>query len=196
MNALAAATVAHALGLDAGRIADELGRQQRISPHRMAVSSVQLPDASFTLIDDSFNANPDSVLAGLDALAAWRGSDGTVYRIAVLGVMLELGDRGEQLHQEIGAYCRRQGIDALVAVGCRNQQMDGLVQALVRGAGGPSDPSEDQPGVMRVLFAQDADQADQMVRRLCAKHSGGKNLVLLKGSHMSGLSDLADRWQG
>lgn len=196
MNALAAATAAHALGLDAGRIADELGRQRRISPHRMALSSVRLPDASFTLIDDSFNANPDSVRAGLDALAAWRGSDGPIYRIAVLGVMLELGAQGEQLHQEIGAYCRRQGIDALVAVGCRDRQMDSLVQALVRGAGGPSDPSEDQPESMRVLFAQDADQADQMVRRLCAKHWGQQNLVLLKGSHMSGLSDLADRWQG
>ncbi|MCX8672596.1 UDP-N-acetylmuramoyl-tripeptide--D-alanyl-D-alanine ligase [Bifidobacterium sp. B4001] len=196
MNALAAATAAHALGLDAGRIADELGRQRRISPHRMALSSVRLPDASFTLIDDSFNANPDSVRAGLDALAAWRGSDGPIYRIAVLGVMLELGAQGEQLHQEIGAYCRRQGIDALVAVGCRDRQMDSLAQALVRGAGGPSDPSEDQPESMRVLFAQDADQADQMVRRLCAKHWGQQNLVLLKGSHMSGLSDLADRWQG
>lgn len=196
MNALAAATAAHALGLDAGRIADELGRQRRISPHRMALSSVRLPDASFTLIDDSFNANPDSVRAGLDALAAWKGSDGPIYRIAVLGVMLELGAQGEQLHQEIGAYCRRQGIDALVAVGCRDRQMDSLVQALVRGAGGPSDPSKDQPESMRVLFAQDADQADQMVRRLCAKHWGQQNLVLLKGSHMSGLSDLADRWQG
>lgn len=196
MNALAAATAAHALGLDAGRIADELGRQRRISPHRMALSSVRLPDASFTLIDDSFNANPDSVRAGLDALAAWKGSDGPIYRIAVLGVMLELGAQGEQLHQEIGAYCRRQGIDALVAVGCRDRQMDSLVQALVRGADGPSDPSEDQPESMRVLFAQDADQADQMVRRLCAKHWGQQNLVLLKGSHMSGLSDLADRWQG
>ena len=196
MNALAAATVAHALGLDAERIADELGRQRRISPHRMALSSVRLPEASFTLIDDSFNANPDSVRAGLDALAAWKGSDGPVYRIAVLGVMLELGDRGERLHQEVGAYCRRQGIDALVAVGCRDQQMDGLVQALVLGAGGPSDPGEDHPGSMRVLFAQDADQADRMVRRLCARHSDRQNLVLLKGSHMSGLSDLADRWQG
>ena len=196
MNALAAATVAHSLGLDAERIADELRRQRRISPHRMAVSSVQLQDVSFTLIDDSFNANPDSVRAGLDALAAWKKFDGPVYRIAVLGVMLELGDQGEQLHREIGAYCRREGIDALVAVGCRDQQMDGLVQALVRGAGGPSDPNKDQPGAMRVLFAQDADQADRMVRQLCARHSDRQDLVLLKGSHMSGLSDLADRWQG
>ena len=196
MNALAAATVAHSLGLDAGCIADELRRQRRISPHRMAVSSVQLQDVSFTLIDDSFNANPDSVRAGLDALAAWKGSDGPVYRIAVLGVMLELGDRGEQLHQEIGAYCRRLGVDALVAVGCRDQQMDRLVHALVRGAGGLSDPSEERSGAMCVLFAQDADQADQMVRRLCDKHPDRQNLVLLKGSHMSGLSGLADRWQG
>ena len=196
MNALAAATVAHALGLDAERIANELGRQRRISPHRMAVSMVRLPDAVFRLIDDSFNANPDSMRAGLDALAAWSGFNGPAYRIAVLGVMLELGDRGEQLHQEIGAYCRRLGIDALIAVGCPDQQMNSLIQALVRGAGGTSDPSDGQPGSMRVLFVRDADQADQMVRQLCAKHSDRQNLVLLKGSHMSGLSDLADRWQG
>lgn len=66
MNALAAASVAHLLGVPLQSIAETLSRQSRISPHRMAVSTVRRGGMSFTLIDDSFNANPDSMRAGLD----------------------------------------------------------------------------------------------------------------------------------
>ena len=58
----------------------------------MAVSTVTKPETSFTLIDDSFNANPDSMKAGLDGLSRWHaGAEQQPFRIAVLGAMLELG---------------------------------------------------------------------------------------------------------
>ena len=72
MNALAAATVAHRLGMPLDRIAAGLADVKRISPHRMAVSAIVKPEARFTLIDDSFNANPDSMKAGLDGLIRWH----------------------------------------------------------------------------------------------------------------------------
>ena len=84
MNALAAATVAHRLGMPLDRIAAGLADVKRISPHRMAVSAIVKPEARFTLIDDSFNANPDSMKAGLDGLIRWHANDERQpFRIAV-----------------------------------------------------------------------------------------------------------------
>ena len=77
----------------------------------MAVSTVRRGGMSFTLIDDSFNANPDSMRAGLDGLARWR-SDADPYRIAVLGAMLELGGDESALHEGIGEYAAGLPIDA------------------------------------------------------------------------------------
>ncbi len=64
------------------------------------------------LIDDSYNANPGSVRAAIDVLAACPGR-----RTLVLGAMLELGAGSEQLHREVWAYARERGIDRMVAVG-------------------------------------------------------------------------------
>ena len=64
------------------------------------------------LIDDSYNANPGSVRAAIDVLAACPGR-----RTLVLGAMLELGAGSEQLHHEVWAYARERGIDRMIAVG-------------------------------------------------------------------------------
>jgi len=68
------------------------------------------------LIDDSYNANPDSVRAAIDVLSAQRGT-----RFLLLGDMGEVGERGEEFHREIGAYARERGVDRLYATGtlCR-----------------------------------------------------------------------------
>ncbi|MGE5162254.1 MAG: UDP-N-acetylmuramoyl-tripeptide--D-alanyl-D-alanine ligase [Betaproteobacteria bacterium] len=107
-NALAAAACAIAAGTDAGAIADGLrafrpvaGRGVR---HRTGEGAL--------LIDDTYNANPDSVRAAIDLLAGFEGE-----RVLVLGDMGEVGARGPEFHREVGAHARERGIDALVALG-------------------------------------------------------------------------------
>ncbi|NLW16968.1 MAG: UDP-N-acetylmuramoyl-tripeptide--D-alanyl-D-alanine ligase [Firmicutes bacterium] len=70
--------------------------------------------ADYTLIDDTYNANPTSMLAALQVL---RDFPGGTRRIAVLGDMLELGELAQSAHRELGAQVARGGIDQLVTVG-------------------------------------------------------------------------------
>ncbi|BDR53274.1 UDP-N-acetylmuramoyl-tripeptide--D-alanyl-D-alanine ligase [Bombiscardovia nodaiensis] len=199
MNALAAATVAHYLGLSTTAISQELAEHERISAHRMAVSQVERAGAHFTLIDDSFNANPDSMRAGLKALASW-GAGGLgaskPYRIAVLGGMLELGEQTLDLHHSIGAYCAQLGLNALVAVGGEDAGLSAMAQAMVEGARAEYARlhAADSSQTETVLLAQGADQADKLVTELAGQHPG--SVVLLKGSHFSGLSGVAQEWLG
>ncbi|NCT89974.1 UDP-N-acetylmuramoyl-tripeptide--D-alanyl-D-alanine ligase [Cellulomonas sp. APG4] len=110
-NALAAAAACLALGLDPTVVAERLGQATPLSPHRMAV--VERPDG-VTVIDDSYNANPDSVRAALKALAVRaRGRRS----IAVLGEMGELGPESLQAHDEMGRLAVRLDVSRLVVVG-------------------------------------------------------------------------------
>lgn len=199
MNALAASSVARTLGMSLTDIASTLAAQSRISPHRMAVSVVQRSGSQFTLIDDSYNANPDSMKAGLDGLARWRRGGVKPFRVAVLGAMLELGGDEKALHESIGAYAARLGLDAVVAVGNATDEhfdqlagaiADGARQALAQGAQGDQHAHGDTTA--SVDWVHNADQADARVAELAREHAD--TVVLLKGSHFSGLSALAERW--
>ena len=68
---------------------------------------------SLHIIDDTYNASPDSVRGALDVLAA----SGAEHTVAILGDMLELGEKTEKQHREIGAYAAGKGIGCVIAVG-------------------------------------------------------------------------------
>jgi UDP-N-acetylmuramoyl-tripeptide--D-alanyl-D-alanine ligase len=109
LNLLAAVAAAQAVGVQPqGRIEPVLsaGRGQRIG----------LPN-QVTVIDDCYNANPMSMRAALDDLAATAAARGTGRRVAVLGDMLELGPEAIRFHREIGAYAAARDVDVLVTVG-------------------------------------------------------------------------------
>ena len=108
LNALAAAAAGYALGLSADVIAAGLAQVQAPSG-RVAWKRIA-PNAR--LIDDSYNANPTSLAAGLQLLAALPGE-----RWAVLGGMAELGATAESLHVEAGRSARALGLDRLYVTG-------------------------------------------------------------------------------
>jgi UDP-N-acetylmuramoyl-tripeptide--D-alanyl-D-alanine ligase len=105
-NALAAAAVGDALGLDATTIVAGLAQPFTV-PHRTTL--VRAGD--WRILDDTYNAAPDSMAAALDLLASLPGR-----RVAVLGEMLELGDLSDQAHRSVGAHAAR-AAQLLVAVG-------------------------------------------------------------------------------
>jgi UDP-N-acetylmuramoyl-tripeptide--D-alanyl-D-alanine ligase len=118
-NALAAAALAGELGLGLDAIADGLGAAVARSRWRMEVR--QRADG-VTVINDAYNANPESVRAALDALAhlAQCQPAGGSRGFAVLGHMAELGGTSRSSHEDIGEYAARvsdSGLAGLIAVG-------------------------------------------------------------------------------
>ncbi|MFO1406472.1 MAG: UDP-N-acetylmuramoyl-tripeptide--D-alanyl-D-alanine ligase [Steroidobacteraceae bacterium] len=108
MNALAAAAAAAAAGAGLDEIEAGLAAMRPVSG-RLAMRAAA---GGARLIDDSYNANPGSVRAGLRSLAALPGE-----HWLVLGEMRELGPDSARLHAEIGAYARETGVARLWAVG-------------------------------------------------------------------------------
>jgi UDP-N-acetylmuramoyl-tripeptide--D-alanyl-D-alanine ligase len=110
-NALAATACALAAGCPLSQI--ELGLAEFAAVKgRSQAKPIQLGGRDGTLIDDSYNANPDSVRAAIEVLASLPGP-----RWFLLGDMGEVGSQGPQFHAEVGAYAAERGIETLWAVG-------------------------------------------------------------------------------
>jgi len=147
-NALAAAACAVSAGAPLAAVVAGL---EAFNPVAGRMQLHALPDGH-QLIDDSYNANPDSVRAAIDVLAALTGR-----RTLVLGTMGEIGDNSAALHAEVGAYARECGIDRLLTFGA-----DAAHAAAAFGAG-----------------AQPFDDIAELVAELAAEPPGH---VLVKGS--------------
>lgn len=108
-NALVAGAVGSVLGLSGGVIAEGLSRFRPA-----AMRSQVLVNQDVKLIIDCYNANPASMKAAVQLLAQ---TETKRKKVAVLGDMLELGPNAAQMHEEVGGFLARQGIDQLVACG-------------------------------------------------------------------------------
>jgi UDP-N-acetylmuramoyl-tripeptide--D-alanyl-D-alanine ligase len=111
LNAIAAAACAHAAGLMAPAIASGLARFEPVAG-RSRVLELLRHGAPVTLIDDAYNANPDSVRAAIDVLAEQAAP-----RWLILGDMAEVGRQGPAFHAEVGAYARQRGIETVWSAG-------------------------------------------------------------------------------
>ena len=125
-NALAASAVGIAAGVSLAKIKEGLESFSPVNGRMQA----KVIDSNCTLIDDSYNANPDSVRAAIDALK----QSGNLSWL-VLGDMGEVGDQGPEFHREVGAYAAEQGVSKLFALGEQCQfAMQGFQQTLADGA--------------------------------------------------------------
>ena len=110
-NSLAAAACALAAGVPLADIARGLEAFEPVKGRSRALA-VELAGRTITLVDDSYNANPDSVRAAIDVLAGLPGP-----RLLVLGDMGEVGSEGPRFHAEVGAYARERGVEMLFGLG-------------------------------------------------------------------------------
>ncbi|MFD1933373.1 MULTISPECIES: UDP-N-acetylmuramoyl-tripeptide--D-alanyl-D-alanine ligase [Nonomuraea] len=110
-NALAAAAVATTLGLSADEVADGLNAARRRSAGRLEI--LERPDG-VTIVNDAYNANPESMRAGLRTLTALAGARRSM---AVLGAMGQQGDTSRTRHAQVGRLVAELGINVLIAVG-------------------------------------------------------------------------------
>jgi len=112
-NALAAAACAIGAGIDAASIAAGLRAFRPVAGRGARLQTTE----GGALIDDTYNANPDSVRAAIDLLAGMGGE-----RVLVLGDMGEVGLRGPEFHREVGTYARERGLDGLIALGAMSRE--------------------------------------------------------------------------
>lgn len=113
-NALAAAAAAIECGIAPRLVAAALTGHTADSANRM---DVQVRPDGVTVINDSYNANPDSMRAGIDALAHAAASRDGARSWAVLGQMAELGEDAAEEHERVGGYLAEHGVSRLVVVG-------------------------------------------------------------------------------
>jgi UDP-N-acetylmuramoyl-tripeptide--D-alanyl-D-alanine ligase len=170
-NLLAALAACRGLGLELDEVLPAVSRlkpaQRRMERHELG---------GLTLIDDSYNANPESAAASVRVLS---GMCGFRRRVLVLGDMLELGEQAGLLHKRLGEHAARSGIDVLVLVGP-------LMRAAAAGALEAGFPDS------QLYHLEDADEALRRIGGLL----GEGDVVLVKGSRRTGLDRLVTQLCG
>lgn len=160
LDAIAAATVALEFGLTAEQVKAGLENYSPVG-HRGRVEKL----GEITLVDDCYNAGPDSMRASISALKGAR-------RIALLGDMLELGENEEALHKSLGEYCA-ENLDALFAVGR-------LGEKIAEGA---------EENGMKEVFRVTADEAAEALKAYVKPG----DVLLVKASRGMHLEDIVEK---
>jgi len=168
-NALAALAAALECGMQLDEASALIAQAKPVSAHRMAVT--ERADG-ITIIDDSYNASPESMRAAFLALLDVAEGGRTV---AVIGEMLEMGDASREAHWELGHHAVRLGIDYLLVVG---EGAKPAFDAAVR---------EGSWGDEAAFVGSIGDARSYLSERLMAGDT-----VLVKASHGTGLYELAD----
>lgn len=176
-NATAALAVGRRLGLSeeqiVGALATAKGPEMRMQPH-----IVERTGGAITVVNDAYNANPESMVKAFEAIGAMSpGIAGR--RVLVIGEMLELGIESPALHAEVGKATELAKPDVVVCVGA---MMEHAARVIAQGM--------PRVQVMRVLSA-DGDGARQIAGVL-----RGGDLVLLKGSRRMGLERVLKELEG
>ncbi|MFX4285078.1 UDP-N-acetylmuramoyl-tripeptide--D-alanyl-D-alanine ligase [Janibacter sp. G349] len=170
-NALAVIAAAEAAGMTLDQVVPALETARPLSRWRMEVSR---RDDGVVVVNDAYNANPDSMSAALRSLASMST---TGRRWAVLGAMLELGEASAELHAAVGREAAELGTDEILVVGEVAEPI---------AAGARDNAREDGP---HVRVVPDADAAEAVL----AAELAAPDVVLLKSSRDAGLRWLGDR---
>lgn len=176
-NALSAAGAALAAGMTPAAVAQALSAAAPRSRWRMEVTTRA---DGVTVVNDAYNANPESMRAALAALRRLRGRR----RIAVLGAMGELGPTAGAAHEELGRDAVRAGVDLVVSVGPDAAGVHAGARAELDVRGRAGDRGGEQEESVHL-----PDRA--AARRLLSEVVGPGDVVLVKASRSYGLEELA-----
>jgi UDP-N-acetylmuramoyl-tripeptide--D-alanyl-D-alanine ligase len=174
LNALAALSVARELGIDLNAAIETLETVARAERWRM---ELLMPESGAIVINDAYNASPDSMSAALKTLAQIRGENDRT--IAVLGEMAELGEYSDEEHDRIGRLVVRLNIRKLIVVGHGARHIHNAA-----GLEGSWDGES--------VYVSTADEAYDLLR----EDLGTGDIVLVKSSKSANLRFLGDRLGG
>lgn len=169
-NALAAAAIGKHFGLSEKELAAGIASIAPVEGRSNIIRKKNL-----TLIDDCYNANPVSVRAALDMVSCAAG-----FRAAILGDMFELGDGEEEMHEQIGSYAVKKGLNALICVGR-------LSMYTYEGA---CREKEKNPANTAVLYYETLKEFLEKEKEL--PRINGEVTMLIKASHGMRFSEIKD----
>ena len=180
LNALAAAAVGLSVGMEIADIARVLGTLKQMSKWRMEVHQVP---GNVTIINDAYNANPESMTAALETLQAIPASGKT---FAIIGKMHELGETSQAIHEQIANLASDLGVTQVIAVGELAKEY-GLPR-FISTPDGNTDSGRDGSGQESVWFPDFDSACDYIVNEV---DSG--DILLFKASRAEQFEVLADR---
>lgn len=170
-NALVALGVAHQMGVDVKKAAEKLREF-----HGQRLQFIHCKRC--TVIDDTYNASPDSMRASIHVLSSMENVKGR--KVAALSDMLELGEKERTYHYEVGQYLASQDVDELVVFG-------ELSKELLRGAAEGSSCVSDQQKCLRLTQVENREEMTSYL----LKTLGPEDVLLLKASNGMKLSEVA-----